>query len=86
MYGASTSTLEANSKFKATQGFPFPLLCDLDRSLSLAFGTVNSAKDGIAARYTFVIGADGVIEKAIATKNPAGQAEELAAMLETLSD
>ncbi len=69
--------VKANAKFREKQGFPFPLLCDTKRELSLAFGCVNSAKDRAASRYTFVIGTDGVIERSIQTKSPANQAEEL---------
>jgi peroxiredoxin len=43
----------------------------------LAFGAVQSAKDQYAQRYTFVIGADGKVEQAIATKDPGGQAADL---------
>ncbi len=77
MYGASISSVNANAAFKQKQGFPFPLLCDTERNLSLAFGTVHSARDSIASRYTFVIGADGVIEQSIRTKKPGDQAREL---------
>lgn len=75
----SVNSREANAKFKLKQEFPFPLLCDVDRKLSLAFGAVGHAKDSFANRYTFVIGLDGKIEKAIDTKNPANQAEALLA-------
>lgn len=68
---------KANAKFRDKQGFPFPLLCDTTRDLSLAFGCVHDAKDRTASRFTFVIGADGVIEQSIETKKPADQADGL---------
>lgn len=66
-----------NRAFAEKYDFPFPLLCDTDRSVSLAYGTVDSAKDGYARRWTFVIDSEGRIEKAIETQRPADQAGEL---------
>jgi len=40
---------------------------------------VTSKDDQYAARYTFVIGPDGIVEQAIDTKDAAGQAAELLA-------
>ena len=77
MLGASVDSVQANKAFKDKFNFPFELLSDEDRSLSLAFGAVQSATDQYAQRYTFVIGADGKIEQAIATKNPGEQAADL---------
>ena len=45
--------------------------------MGLAYQACDSAKDKYAKRITYVIGADGRIEHAIDTKDPAGQAEAL---------
>jgi peroxiredoxin len=56
-------------------------LSDTDRKVGLAYGAAEKAEDGYARRYTFVIGPDGVIEDAIDTKDPAGQAAALLARM-----
>ena len=43
----------------------------------MAYGACASPKDRYAARLTFVISPEGVIEQAIETKDPAGQAAAL---------
>jgi peroxiredoxin len=40
---------------------------------------VTSKDDQYAARYTFVIGPDGIVEQAIDTRDPGGQAAALLA-------
>lgn len=71
--------MKANRAFREKFAFPFPVLSDLDRSMSLAFGAVDQLEDTFAKRFTFVIGADGVVEQSIETKQPASQAETLLA-------
>ena len=61
--------------------FPFPLLCDTDRAMSIAYGACDSADAEYPQRITYVIGSDGKIELALATKDPAAQAAELLAAL-----
>ena len=53
------------------------MLCDTDRTVSLAYGTVEKAEDAYARRWTFVIDGEGKIERAIETQRPADQAAEL---------
>ena len=65
--GASFDTVEENAAFVRDQGFPFAILCDVDRSLGLAYGAADDAKAGYAKRITYVIGPDGKIEQAIAS-------------------
>ena len=81
MLGVSFDTPEENRAFAEKQGYTFPLLCDTDRSIGLAYGACDSAQDAYARRYTYVIGPEGAIEQAIDTKDPGGQA---AALLPTL--
>jgi peroxiredoxin len=53
-------------------------LCDVERKLGLAYHACETARDAYPRRITYVIGADGKIEQAIETKDPGGQASELA--------
>ena len=59
--GVSTDGVEANARFAEEQGFKYPLLCDTEREICLAYGTVQSKSDGAAKRISYVIGTDGKI-------------------------
>jgi len=60
--GASVDSREANAAFAEKYDFPFSLLCDTDRRLSVAYGAVESGSSGTARRISYLIGADGKIE------------------------
>jgi len=75
--GVSFDSVESNRAFAETQAFPFPLLCDVDRKVGLAYKACETANDAYPRRITYVIGADGKIEQAIETKDAGGQAETL---------
>ncbi len=77
MLGASFDTVAENAAFAEKFGYAFPLLCDTTRELGIAYGACDAPDAKHARRITYVIGSDGLIEQAIETKNPAGQAEEL---------
>ena len=75
--GISFDSAAENLAFAEKFGYTFPLLCDVDRKVGLAYGACKSAKDRYAARLTYVIGPEGQIEQAIDTKDPGGQAKAL---------
>jgi peroxiredoxin Q/BCP len=75
--GISFDSAAENRAFAEKFGYSFPLLCDVERKVGLAYGACKSAKDRYAARLTYVIGADGKVEQAIDTKDPGGQAKAL---------
>ena len=79
MLGISFDTVASNARFAEAQGFPFPLLCDVDRRVALAYGAAESASDAYPHRMTFVIDADGVLEQVIKTRDRGGQAADLLA-------
>lgn len=79
MFGVSTDSVADNRAFREKFQYPFPILSDLDRSMSVAFGAADCLDDAYAKRYTFVIGSNGKVEQSIATKQPASQAETLLA-------
>ena len=54
----------ANAAFVKSQNFNFPILCDTDKKLSIAYG-VADASSAYAPRVTLVIGPDGRIAQAI---------------------
>jgi len=75
--GISFDSQAENSAFAEKQGYTFPLLCDVSRAVGLAYGAADSAQDGYARRYSYVIGPEGTIEQAIQTQDPKGQATAL---------
>lgn len=75
--GVSTDDVEANAKFALENEFPYPLLCDTERTICLAYGACGSREDKSAKRITYVIGADGTIVQAHAEVDARKQPEEL---------
>ena len=64
MIGVSFDTKEQNERFAKKYDFPFPLLCDTDHKIGLAYGAAESAKDEYARRIAYVIDENGVITQA----------------------
>jgi len=60
--GVSFDGVDDNRAFAEKHAFPFGLLCDTDRAMSMAYGAAASAKDEYPERITYVIDADGDIE------------------------
>lgn len=81
IFGVSFDTVEENAAFARKFDFPFPLLCDTDRTIGLAYGACDSPDASYAKRITYVIGPDGTIGQAIEKVNAAAHPAEL---LETI--
>lgn len=64
MLGASFDTPEENGKFAKKFDFPFPLLCDMDRKIGIAYGAAESPKDEYARRIAYLIDENGKIAEA----------------------
>jgi peroxiredoxin Q/BCP len=82
----STQDVTSHETFAATHGFRFPLLADVDKAVSQAYGTIGPL--GFARRSVFVIDREGVIRyvhRAVAglTYRPAA---ELVAVVASLAD
>lgn len=77
MLGISFDSVADNRAFAEKFGYDFPLLCDVDRTIGMAYGACKGPRDRFAARITYVIGPDGRVEQAIETQDPAGQAAQL---------
>jgi peroxiredoxin Q/BCP len=71
----------ANAAFADAESFTFPLLCDTERSLSVAYGAADDASASSAKRITYVIGPDGTILQAHAKVDIAEQPALLLASL-----
>ena len=61
IYGVSFDTPEENRAFAEKFSFNFPLICDEDRAMGVAYGAADSSSAGSARRVGVVIGPDGRI-------------------------
>lgn len=68
--GASFDDEAANTAFARKFDFNFPLLCDTDRALGLAYGACDVPDAGFARRISYLIGPDGKIARAYAKVDP----------------
>lgn len=60
----SFDTPDENARFASKFNFPYPLLCDTDRKIGLAYGAATSEKDEYARRIAYVIDENGRIQEA----------------------
>jgi peroxiredoxin Q/BCP len=69
--------VEKNAAFAKKFGFDFPLLCDTERRLGLAYGAADDPTASSARRISYLIGPDGKIKKAYPKVNAAAHPEEV---------
>ena len=79
--GVSLDTPKENKAFAEKFGFPYPLLCDVKREISMAYHAVHGPEDKYAARITYVIGEDGKIAEAIEKVDVKNHAKDLCSRL-----
>lgn len=77
--GCSFDTVPENRAFAQKFGYPFPLLCDVDRAIGRSYGACDTADAEFARRISYVIGADGRIRNAYPKVSPASHPKELLA-------
>ena len=65
IFGVSLDNENDNKAFSEKFSFPYPLLCDVNREVSLSYEAVDSQDDQYAARISYVIGEDGKILESI---------------------
>ena len=63
--GVSLDNESDNKAFAKKFDFPYPLLCDVNQEIALAYGAVKGSADEYASRITYVIGEDGNILEVI---------------------
>jgi peroxiredoxin Q/BCP len=73
----STDTSADNLEFKAKNKIPFPLLCDIERDVSLMYGACAFRKAYYAVRVTYLIDENGNIRKVFPKVHPANHAKEV---------
>jgi thioredoxin-dependent peroxiredoxin len=68
--GVSFNDVEENAAFAEKYKFPFPLLCDTDRSVGIAYGACADNKARYASRISVLIDEDGKIARVYDQVNP----------------
>ena len=63
--GVSLDSESDNKAFAEKFDFPYPLLCDVNHELALAYHATKGPEDEYASRITYVISEDGNILEAI---------------------
>jgi len=69
--------VEDNAAFARKFNYNFPLLCDTDHKIGMAYGACDDPKAGSAKRISYLIGADGKIKRAYASVKPAEHPAEV---------
>ena len=59
IFAASVDGVDANRRFAESLGLTYPVLSDPTKATARAYGVL--APSGYASRWTFYIGADGII-------------------------
>jgi peroxiredoxin Q/BCP len=75
--GISFDDVPANAKFHEKSRFNFPLLCDTDRSIGMAYGACEDKDARTAKRISYLIGPDGRVKKAYPKVDAASHPEEV---------
>jgi len=70
-----------NLAFKKQNNFEFPLLCDVDRKVSMAYRACSFKEAFYTKRISYLIGPDGVIQKAFPEVSASTHADEVLALL-----
>lgn len=63
MVGASFNTVEQNAAFAKKNGYNFPLLCDTERAVGMAYGACNDPKARYAKRISVLIDESGKVAR-----------------------
>src|SRR5437764_14043636 len=74
--GSSFDDVDANRRFAEKFKFTFPLLCDTDRQIGLAYGAASEPKDEYAKRIAYVIDENGKIAEANPKVDPKSYPQE----------
>lgn len=79
--GISCDSPADNRAFKAKFDFPYDLLSDEDRSVSMAYGAADSPEQGYPARISYLIDPQGRIAKVYDKVVPAEHPDQVLADL-----
>ena len=77
VFGVSLDNEKDNKAFAEKYSFSYPLLCDVNKDIALAYHAVKSADDQYAARISYVIGEDGKILESIESVDTKNHSNDL---------
>ena len=83
MLGVSFDNVEDNAAFAEKFSLDYPLLCDTERTLGLAYGAADDTMAQYAKRISYLIGKDGRIRKAYPKVSAGEHPDEVLKDLET---
>ena len=69
--------MDDNAAFAKKFGFPFPLLCDTERKLGVAYGACDEPSAGNARRISCLIDEEGKVLKVYPKVKPADHPDEV---------
>jgi peroxiredoxin Q/BCP len=75
--GISFDSIEENLSFAQKFKFPYPLLCDTERKVGLAYGAATPSSGGFAKRISYVIGEDGKVLLAYPKVSPSEHLDQV---------
>jgi len=81
VFGVSLDNETDNKAFAEKFEFPYPLLCDVGREISMAYQAIQSKDDAYANRITYVIDENGKIIEAIDQVNTQSHAQDICSRL-----
>ena len=73
-----------NRAFRDRNAFPFDLLSDEDRSVSISYGTAKGPGQWFARRVSYLVDPEGRIARVFEKVRPARHADEVLAALDEL--
>ena len=79
--GCSNDATDKNAEFASQQGFEYPLLCDTDLKVAVAYGAAADSTASAARRIATLIDENGLVQKYY---DPAGKGEFPAKVLSEL--
>ena len=77
VFGVSLDNEKDNKAFAEKFSFTYPLLCDVNKDIALAYHAIKSADDKHAARISYVIGEDGKILESIESVDTKNHSKDL---------
>lgn len=77
IFGVSFDTEAENKAFAEKFAYDFPLLCDTERAIGLAYGACETAEANNAKRISYVIDPNGVIQHVYAKVDTSTHAQDI---------
>ena len=77
VFGVSLDNEKDNKAFAEKFSFSYPLLCDVNKEIALAYQAIKSVDDQYAARISYVIGEDGKILESIESVDTKNHSNDL---------